>query len=78
MDLEMVEEFQAALIENKSDFGVKSCHPIENPQHKGEWGVHIVYEYDDKGNRAESSVDVFVDHELGIVMHQLYQRAGGP
>ncbi len=77
MSLEQVEEFRDALVENKSDFGVKSCVPIrsEDPFNPDEWGVRIVYNYDDAGKRVESSIDVFEDYKLASIMHTLYERA---
>lgn len=79
MTLEQVEEFRDALVENKSDFGVKSVEIVksEDPLNLDEWGVRIVYTYDDAGNRVESDITVFEDFKLASIMQTLYHRAGG-
>jgi hypothetical protein len=75
LTLDQCEEFQAAILDNAKDFGVKKCSIIKNPAIPGEWGVHLEYEYDDKGKREASSIDVFEDYKLGGIVHALYERA---
>lgn len=80
MTRDQVEEFRDALAPNKKEFGVKSCEPLPNPDPdlRHEWGLRIVYEYDDAGNRVESSIDVFEDYVLASIMHALHERASTP